>query len=231
MYTAVFENLDRDMDAGNSGLLMDEEKEDLRIVLGTIVLAAEPLSIEAIASISRVDLDTTQGLLTLCRAVLEISDDDKQPVRTVHKSFSDFLLRKPTRGTSWFHVDGTELHDHIAEGCMCLMRTLRKDICEIGDPGVSRESIESETIECHISKSLQYASSYWWHHLQSGNKQGLYSESLVIVLETHFLHWIECLSILDRPPYASKAIKELCTSIIVCKTLSAILQGELTNDT
>lgn len=214
LYTTVFENLDRNKRDGTSGLLTDEEKKDLRTVLGTVVLAVEPLSMEAIASISRVDLGTTRGLLKCCRAVLEISDDDQQPVKAVHKSFSDFLLKKDPLKRSWFHADEIGSHDYIAEGCMSLLQTLRKDICDFNDPGVSRESIDRHTIDSHISKSLQYASSYWWHHLQRGKKRAPSYEPLVPILESHFLHWIECLSILDRLTIASRAISELCTSII-----------------
>lgn len=230
LYTTVFENLDRNKKDGTSGLLADEEKKDLRTVLGTVVLAVEPLSTEAIASISRVDLGTTQGLLKCCRAVLEVSDDNQQPVKAVHKSFSDFLLRKDPLKRSWFHADEMESHDYIAMGCMSLLRTLRKDICNFNDPGVSRESISRHTIDSHIFKSLQYASSYWWHHLRRGNKQGPSYESLVPILKIHFLHWIECLSILDRLPFAPRAIGELCASIImVIIILPPIMLGQLTN--
>ncbi|KAF5614968.1 vegetative incompatibility het-e-1 [Fusarium sp. NRRL 25303] len=215
LYTTVFENLDRNKKDGMSGLLADEEKKDLRTVLATVVLAVEPLSIEAIASISRIDLGTTRGLLKCCCAVLEISDDNKEPVKTVHKSFSDFLLRKDPLKRSWFHADEMESHDHIAEGCMSLLQTLRKDICDFNDPGVSRESIDPQTIDRHIPKSLQYASSYWWHHLQRGNKRDHSYESLIQILKSHFLHWIECLSILDRLTFASRAVGELCASLIM----------------
>jgi energy-coupling factor transporter ATP-binding protein EcfA2 len=216
MYTTVFENLDRNMDDGSSGFLMDEEKEDLRNILGTIVLATEPLTREAIASISRVAPDQTRGLLNLCRAVLEISDDDRQPVETVHRSFGDFLLRKSTRGRSrsWYHVDEVKLNDRIADGCMRVLRTLRKDICDFRDPGVSRAAINPSVIKSHICRSVQYASS-WWHHLQRGNKRGASYDSLVPTLKIHFLHWLECLSILDRLPFASKAVRELCASLMV----------------
>ncbi|CZR49580.1 uncharacterized protein FPRO_15939 [Fusarium proliferatum ET1] len=213
LYTTVFENLDRNKRDGTSGLLADEEKKDLRTVLVTVVLAAEPLSIEAISSISRVDLGITRGLLKCCRAVLEISDDNQQPVKAVHKSFSDFLLRKDPLKRSWFHADEMESHDHIAAGCISLLQTLRKDICGFNDPGVSRESIDPNVIESHISKSLQYASSYWWHHLQRGNKRDPSYEPLIPILKIHFLHWIECLSILDRLVFAFRAIGELCASI------------------
>ncbi|KAG4291553.1 hypothetical protein FPRO06_13774 [Fusarium proliferatum] len=215
LYTTVFDNLDRNKKDGTFGLLADEEKKDLRTVLSIVVLAVEPLSIEAIASISRVDLGTTRGLLKCCRAVLEISDDNQQPVKAVHKSFSDFLLRKDPLKRSWFHADEMESHDYIAEGCMPLLQTLRKDICNFNDPGVSRDSINPYTIDRHISKSLQYASSYWWYHLQSGNKPGPFYESLVPILESHLLHWIECLSILDRLTFASRAIRALCSSLIM----------------
>ncbi|KAH6963267.1 hypothetical protein DER45DRAFT_552710 [Fusarium avenaceum] len=214
MYTTVFENLDRNMYDGISSFLNDGEKEDLRAILGTIVLATEPLTKETIASISGVPPGQTRGLLSLCRAVLEISDDDQKPVETLHKSFSDFLLRKPRLGRSWYHVDEVELHDRMAVGCMRPLRTLRKDICDFRDPGVSRAAINPSVIESHIARSLQYASSYWWHHLQRGNKRGPSYDSLGPILESHFLHWIECLSILDRLPFASQAVRELCVSIM-----------------
>lgn len=232
MYTTVFENLDRNMDDGISGFLMDEEKEDLQAILGTIALATEPLTREAIASISRVALGKTRGLLNLCRAVLEISDDDQQPVETVHKSFSDFLLRKPTRGRarSWYHVDEVDLNDRIAEGCMKLLQTLRKDICDFKDFGVSRAAINPNIIETHISRSIQYASSYWWHHLQRGNKRSPAYDLLAPTLKSHFLHWIECLSILDRLPFASKAVRELCVSLMVTVIFLATILGQLTDE-
>ena len=67
----------------------------VRSVLGTIILAANPLSPSTIATLLGLDSDDVPPLLSSVNSLL-ILKDLEHPVRPFHKSFPDFIT-DPTR--------------------------------------------------------------------------------------------------------------------------------------
>ncbi|KAH7198896.1 uncharacterized protein B0J16DRAFT_47357 [Fusarium flagelliforme] len=209
MYTTVFENLDPDFGHGSSANLMEDEKDGLRIVLGAIALAVEPLSINSLADILGIDLDILE-LLRSCRAVLYIPESNDDPVQMLHKSFSDFLFRRLPKGTCWFNVDERQQNELLAQGCITLLKgRLRNNICELQDPAILRVKIQPSIIQRCIPNSLQYASSYWVQHVRKAGGMTLLGGVVESFLYKRFLEWMECMAILGRLDSASSAIEEL----------------------
>ncbi|EWG38467.1 hypothetical protein FVEG_14893 [Fusarium verticillioides 7600] len=221
MYTIVFENLDRNMEDGNSGYLMDEDKNDFRKMLGSIVIAAEPLTANAMADILSFDRDEILFRLKACHAVLYVPDKNEDEVSMVHKSFSDFLLDHRESQKQWFRVDQMKMNCILAQGCLqYLEKTLKANICEIQDPGMPRAGIDPMTIRSHISKGLKYASSHWAFHSRNAADKSLLSTSVEPFLENHFLNWVECLAVIGRLDRVSTAVMELQAMNQVCMTSS-----------
>ncbi|KAG5823866.1 hypothetical protein H9Q74_006016 [Fusarium xylarioides] len=214
MYTTVLENLDRDLQDGRPECLTSLEKRELQTILGSLVLAEEPLSAEALANILDMETDTVSYWLRSCRAVIERPVDDSSPVKVAHKSFNDFILETESSKTGWLTSDERDLHKYLAERCIeCLREGLHQNICQLQGPGTLQMDIEPTTINRVICQDLQYASSYWSHHLLRGQFSSLQAHYLESFLNDHFLQWTECMAILGRLPHVSKAINSLYVAI------------------
>jgi hypothetical protein len=83
---------------------------------------------------------------------------------------------------------------------------LKKDICDLRSPGTEAGEAETELAARGIPLALGYACLYWVQHLCAADipvrDDGLSHR----FLETHFLHWLEALSIIRKFPSGVKAI-------------------------
>ena len=92
-------------------------------------------------------------------------------------------------------------------------RGLKRDICNIQMAGTCRDQLESQTINDCIRADLKYACLYWVHHLQR-SKQAM-NDIAGTFLRTHFLHWLEVLSLLGELSSGVIAVRELSTMVKV----------------
>ncbi|KAL5365099.1 WD40 repeat-like protein [Aspergillus floccosus] len=183
-------------------LLDDQESdslEQLRLlqefhdIVGTIVLLAAPLSINALSRLIGIEADQINNRLDLFRSVLSIPGDRDQPVRILHLSFRDFLIQSRSR----FHIDESGKHKILTSLCLKTMqRHLRKDICNLANPGALRAEVSPEDIRHNLPPDLQYSCRYWIHHLQSSRASLTEIEDVRLFLQKHFLHWMEAMSLL-----------------------------------
>ncbi|KAJ6002664.1 hypothetical protein N7451_005211 [Penicillium sp. IBT 35674x] len=183
--------------------LLDQESDDsdqqkllqsFQKIIGVIILLATPLSINALSLFLGIEADQISNLLDTFRSVLSVSDDLDQPVRILHLSFRDFLVQTRAK----FNVDEARKHKDIAKSCLKSMsRCLRKDICNLGSPGIRRADIEDQQIRQYLPPDLQYSCHYWIYHLEQCQVHG-YSEigDVQLFLQKHFLHWVEVMSLL-----------------------------------
>ncbi|RBR12020.1 uncharacterized protein FIESC28_08790 [Fusarium coffeatum] len=209
MYKTVFKSLDPDLGPECSENLMHDEKDTLRMILGAIALAVEPMSANSLVDILGIDPDSIE-LVKTCRAVLYIPENDDEPIQMLHKSFSDFLLRQIPHNTCWFNVDKGKQNELLAQGCLThLDKRLRENICELQDPGVLRVEIKYSTIQRCIPESLRYASTYWVYHLVKAVGTDPLDLSVKSFLHKKFLQWAECLALLGRLDSATSAIEDL----------------------
>lgn len=174
----------------------DQQKllQGFQEIVGVIVLLATPLSINALSFLLGLEADQISDLLDSFRSVLSVPDDRDQPVRILHLSFRDFLVQSRTK----FHVDEARKHKNIVKSCLKSMRRcLRKDICNLGSPGIRRADIEFQQIRHYLPPDLQYSCHYWIYHLEQSQIHG-YSEveDVQLFLQKHFLHWVEAMSLL-----------------------------------
>ncbi|KAH8588760.1 WD40-repeat-containing domain protein [Bisporella sp. PMI_857] len=190
----------------------DEEKEEaydmLKRTLGSIVVLLSPLSTSSLSMIlqlSREDVDSTFNDL---HAILDIPTDSTRPLHLHHPSFRDFLLDKDRCGDFW--VDKKEAHKNLAARCIQLMsQTLKKDICEMHDPGSQANQVESIWIEKYLPPEVQYACLYWVQHLQRSGSQAYDGEEAHRFLQAHLLHWLEALGWMGKTSEGIQAILSL----------------------
>ncbi|KAF3153346.1 hypothetical protein TWF569_002294 [Orbilia oligospora] len=201
--------------------LSDWEQKDMidefQKIIGTIINLATPLSTASLANLLGTPKKKVDSRLDFFHSVLSVPEDPKEPVRLLHLSFRDLLIRphlKQRRDGSPFRVDEIECHKAIATACLKrLFDTLRKDICGLEDLGELRSTISQEDIENNLRPDLQYACCYWIHHMKLGKASLNSGDQAHEFLKIRFLHWLEALSILGKSYDIILLIRDL-TSLI-----------------
>ena len=187
----------------------EEFLEQFHGIIGVIILLETPLSVVALARLIRLgqSTDRVAEYLDNFHSVLRIPRNLNEPVRILHISFREFLLR--IKGSS-FRVDPNATHRRITSHCLDLMNDgLRRNICELPSYGTERETIDKEVIKQYLSEDLQYSCRYWVQHLVRSNPSTSLVSSAFSFLKRHFLHWLEAMNILGSGPEMVEVIDML----------------------
>lgn len=174
---------------------LDQQKllQEVQDIIGVMILLAAPLSIKALSRFLKKEIDEISNLLNLFRSVLHIPVDRDQPVRIHHLSFRDFLVTYKTK----FQVNEQQKHRDIAGFCFEIMhKQLKKDICNLKNPNTRRALIDPHSLGQHLQPELQYSCRYWLYHLEQSQTLLPRFEDILTLLEAHFLHWVEVMSLL-----------------------------------
>ena len=197
-----------------------EDDHKLRSVLSAVILATNPVSPSAIATLLGLETEDVFPLLTLVHSLLILQEDTDLPVQPFHKSFPDFII-DPSRCTSQrFHVSPPNHHSEILIGCLNLMNErLEKNMCKLPAATTNSEvdNLQERTKE-HLNPALQYACKSWHRHLVGTAPM----DALKIVpilhqfLEGKFLFWLEVLSVLGTARDAVDALDAAMKWLDVC---------------
>lgn len=184
---------------------------EFRNVVGTIVVLANPLSINSLARLLNIKTDDVTCKLDLLHSVLNIPPSKDRPVRLLHSSFREFLLDPMKQRKSWFNVDKEKTHERIASQCLRLMSNsdcLKKDICKIRRPGTLRSKIDAQLIEKILPAEVKYACRFWVYHLEQSKLRVEDNGQVHLFLQEHLLHWLEAMSLLES---TSESIEMITT--------------------
>ncbi|KAG8664928.1 uncharacterized protein FPOAC1_012905 [Fusarium poae] len=177
----------------------DEVIKDFKVIVGSIVTLASPLSVTALSRLIDVLPDTVDERLDALHSVLSIPLERAMPVRLLHLSFRDYLVDRGSKATSDFWVDEKLTHRRLAKHCLRVMRgALRKNICGLSFPGMRRSVVDLEQLEKSIPSQVQYACMHWAYHHTEGDSRPDDGEEIYNFLTTKFLHWVEAMSLLGR---------------------------------
>ena len=196
-----------------------EDDPRIRSVLGTVILATNPLSPSAIATLLGLDTADVSPLLSSVGSLLILQEDTDFPVRPFHKSFPDFII-DPTRCTNErFHIS-PDHHQELFVHCLELMnQRLKKNMCKLPDAFMNSEVNDlQERIDQYIDPALQYACKSWHKHLIDKHtvcKPTILS-TLHQFLESKFLFWLEILSVLGAAREGVDALKLTIKWLEVC---------------
>lgn len=180
--------------------------EELRVVLGTILLAVDPLSLLDLTNLLNVrpvalssDGKAVRDILRKLHSVLVIPATDSQTLRIIHPSFVDFVT-DPTRCTDdRFYLNPKAHHIYLTKRCLIRMQEcLRRDICHVGTVPMMNEDISDlhQRLAHYVPKDLQYACRFWAEHLY---RSAIDDELYFLVREFIFqnlLHWFEVMSLI-----------------------------------
>ena len=147
----------------------DDLEDDYKVcsILGAVVLATNPLSPSAIATL--LDFSTQDVYLPLLSAhsLLILHDDTSQPVQPFHKSFPDFIIDPDRCVNKRFLVCPPKHHTELLVGCFKLLsKKLEKNMCKLPDWVINSEVDDlKERTRQYIGQGLEYACRSWHKHL------------------------------------------------------------------
>ena len=186
-----------------------DDKEDVELceqILRSVTLAFRPLHLKEVASIANLSgesfetLKDINELVQSCGSFLTIREEI---VYFVHQSAKDFF--DIGKGSMIFHSGQPHAHSKVASQCLQLMSsTLKRDIAQLGAPGVLTKDVQGSRINLKLPNYAQYACLYWVDHLEQADHTqrkdvGIRDNGQIhLFLQRHFLHWLEALSLMRR---------------------------------
>ena len=202
----------------------DDDPEDdakVRSVLGAVILAANPISPSAIATLLGLDIDEVFPLLSLFHSLLTLQEDVDQVVRPFHKSFPDFIVDSARCTNSRFRVSPPDQHAELLVSCLELMnQNLERNMCKLPDGAINSDVDDlKERTEQYIPQALRYACTSWHKHLVDATLAHRLKITSVLhhFLERKFLFWLEALSVLDVAREAVDALEVTAKWLNVCQ--------------
>ena len=200
-----------------------EDDARTRSVIGAVILAVNPLSPSAIATLLGYDTEDVPLLLSSISSLLIIQEDASYPVRPFHKSFPDFVTDPDRCTNKRFFISPPDHHLQLLICCLDLMnRTLAKNMCKLPD-GVANLDVSDlkERVGEFIDPALQYACLLWHTHLIDAETISTHAPiitpTLHQVLENKFLSWLEVLSVLGVVKNAVDSLRVITDWLEVCR--------------
>ena len=197
-----------------------EDDQKTCSVLGAVILAADPLSPSAIATLLGLNAKSVFLQLASIHSLLVLGDADS-PVRPFHSSFSDFITDPDRCTNERLRVSPPSHHPELLAGCLRQMNlALEKNICKLPDAVINSkvDDLRNRT-EKYINPALQYACKSWHKHLVDGDAGHTLEigSAIRLLLEKKFLFWLEVLSILGAAREAVSALEVTADRVKVCR--------------
>ena len=215
LYLSVFQDAFDGMDTEDNG--------KVRLVIGSVVLAENPLSPSAIAAIVGLREQEVVNLLRLIQSLLKLPEDPDSPVLPFHKSFPDFITNPLRCPDKQFHISREAGHLQLTLSCLKLMNNILKpNLLSLPDYALNSEVKDLQArINNHVGVSLEYACRYWSSHLIKINWGDIRSVTPALhrFLEERFLAWLEVLSVLGAMSDAVISLEKLMSFASVCFVL------------
>ena len=174
--------------------------QEFRTIVGSIVSLAEPLSIRSLAVLLNISSDSIALRLRPLHSVLWILTDSDTSIRTLHLSFSEFLLSDQLQKEP-FEVNDQATHRMLLSKCLQLLSGpdgLQENLCKLEYPDKTRRKIDQITINNRLSSAFQYACRCWIHHTEYDKVEIHDQNDVHMFLQEHFLHWLEAMSLMNR---------------------------------
>jgi len=204
LYLSCFQN------AFNRTSTGDDEK--VRLVIGAVILATNPLPPSAIAALVNFGKQQVMNLLRLIQSLLKLSEDPDSPVLPFHKSFPDFILDIHRCSDQRFHIPPPTGHLKLASNCLTLMnKSLEQNLLSLPNYALNSEIEDLRTrIDNRISLALRYACKSWHNHLTEVREDIKdVIPALRSFLREGFLAWLEVLSVIGAARDAVIALEKL----------------------
>ncbi|RVD88963.1 uncharacterized protein DFL_003126 [Arthrobotrys flagrans] len=182
--------------------------KEFRQVVGSIVILSEPLSAAALGRLLNIDQEIVRLRLRHLHSVLNVPEDSQ--ICLLHPSFRDFLLDKERCHDPLFWVDKKIAHRQLATCCLerlsCSSTGLKRDICNLRQPGILAAEVNTSLVAQRLSPEIQYACQYWIQHLRLSEEHHYDNGPVDVFLRQHLLHWFEALALIGKVPQGVRAV-------------------------
>lgn len=167
---------------------------DFRDIMGLIVVAENPLTAHTIDLLNaqtgsrrhRPCLHTIRHLGT----VLQWAED--KPICIIHPSFADFITEKRRCASDAWFIDRPAHHLRVAKLCIArLGKILKKNMFGL--------KLSTSAWKAEPSEDVVYSAQHWVDHLcKSVTRNEGVAEEINVLLRSHFLHWIEVMTVMKK---------------------------------
>jgi len=210
LYTEVLRRAFSDIQAND-----EKFYSRFRSVVGAVSLVFNPLSVTALSDLLGISNISTTLRSLHSLLVIPTNKFDSTPIHALHKSFPDFLTDPKRCTDQQFFIDPPTHHREILLLCLKVMKKmLKRNICQIDDYALLSEVQDLPTQKTtYIGDSLEYACCFWTGHLVrsaiSGPDVEEVYEAINEFFPTHFLFWIEVLSLLGKLDMGVYALNDI----------------------
>jgi len=180
-----------------------DELERAKCIIACILVARDPLSVEALSALIEVKPARLRSTLRRLHSLVHLPSDDTDPrLQTLHASFGDYLF---DRAPLHFRIPLALGHDALARGCM--RRLTWDDLCFNISRSQSSFKPNHDTVPNWIPRSLNYACFHWARHIDLASNRSAFDEDVNRAFRPKFLFWLEVLSALKRIGIASGLLR------------------------
>jgi len=150
-----------------SDIYISEVFDNMRHILGAIVLAFNPLSQRELSLILGIPVALILTTLRHFHSVILVPPQEFKEIYIFHKSFLDFLQDQQRCTDPRFHINPTTYHSDIALGCLELVKQLEGNPCSL-PPFTMNQDIPNlpQLLENKLGGAMRYACHYWARHLR-----------------------------------------------------------------
>ncbi|CAE7225674.1 unnamed protein product [Rhizoctonia solani] len=184
-------------DALTDDELEEDEIEDIRMLLYTVLLEEEPINLETIAMLGGIGtVRRVENALYPLRDVLHHSETTGL-VSSLDSTFPEIMFSKER--SEGYYCDVPEHSQRLAQGCFLGMKErLRFNICKLETSFLPDNKVEDlqSRIKEEISAPLAYACRYWANHLDLvAQIDSALMMMLSEFLSTQLFCWMEVLNL------------------------------------
>jgi hypothetical protein len=177
--------------------LAQPDRDEMELVLRTILCAQEPLTVATIATILKLDgEDLVYAALRPLLSIVQVSETSGL-VTTLHASFSDFMFDEHRSGKSF--CDRARHHGLLAQLCFDVMKTPDPpfNICKLESSFLFDKDVSNleEKINTSLSTALFYACQHWGAHMRAAEASPKLVNELHAFLSVRLLLWTEVLNL------------------------------------
>lgn len=185
-----------------------EDDAIVRSVLSAVVLAANPLSPSAIATLMGFKSNEVLLLLESIQSLLVLHEDIDHPIQPFHKSLPDFITDPVRCSDPRFYIS-TDYHTELALRCLKRMGHLERNMFSISEYALNSElkNLQEMIDKSGIRGAMEYSCRSWHKHLiMTKHRTTDVVCALQSFLEEKFVFWLEVLSVLGAMGDAARAL-------------------------
>ncbi|KAI0048940.1 hypothetical protein FA95DRAFT_971435, partial [Auriscalpium vulgare] len=192
----------------------------LRLFLGQLIAAGEPLSIKSLQHLythSKYQNDDIkfEWIISKLGSVLTGASSPLEPIQFIHSSFRDFLMNR-VKSEEFCIEDTSQDHKSLAWSVLTILNTqLKFNMSNFPSSYVANSDIASLDMRWFCDNlSLSYASHYWGWHLSKCPFDAELENLLGQFVHKKILYWLEALSLLKLMNTARQTVS---SAISFCK--------------